>query len=155
MSIHEGPDQFVSRRQPLINVHFDVEDETWAVNCLSCWGTGDIPQYVGQSSTEDGAWELAACHRHTGDLGTEMRPANPMAWILCATCTCCFSVWPYYGKALGGGVTYSRRVLELTTADAVQVRVAHEVDDACDACRSLIDREAGVVGSQELDWLLR
>ncbi len=69
---------FRSRALPLIDIHFGSPTDTdiprhdvpaWIVECLSCWGAGDVAQYLGGFPSERAAIHHGDLHRHVGNLG--------------------------------------------------------------------------------------
>ena len=76
---HAVPIDFTSRALPLIDVYVGLPTDAmiptsescpWVVECLSCWGEGDEPQFLGSLPTEHAARRLGDLHVHDGRLGT-------------------------------------------------------------------------------------
>lgn len=121
------------RALPVINVHFDVDEEAWVVNCLSCWGDGDIPQFLGQFADRRRAVKFGDRHAHWGDMGTGMRAEAWLAWISCEACGSTFTAWPPNTHPLGGGRTHARRA-HYDDFESVTIRPVHAAGSPCLPC---------------------
>ena len=142
------------RALPVIDVHFDVDEEAWVLNCLSCWGEGDIPQFLGQFATRRRAMHFGELHRHWGDMGIGLQAEDPMAWVLCKACNSCFSAWPVHTQPLGGGRTYAVCVLSLDTAEAVRLRAVAVSDPACSVCLWIVNHGDDPIPRSVIDDIL-
>ena len=126
------------RALPVISVTFDIDEEVWAVNCLSCWGDGDVPQFLGQFETEPEAIRFGDLHTHWGDTGIGI-PVSPIGFLGCEECTCTFTAWPAYIEPLGAGRVHSRRMLDIETADHVWIRTETVEPRPCGVCNWLLN----------------
>lgn len=75
---HAAPIDFTSRTLPIIDVFVGVPTDTgistsgafpWVVECLTCWGSGDEPQFLGSFATQAAARRRGDFHTHDGRLG--------------------------------------------------------------------------------------
>lgn len=155
MAVREMPMiDLYPRALPVIDVHFDVDEEAWVLNCLSCWGDGDIPQFLGQFATRRRATRFGELHRHWGDMGIGLQAESPMAWVLCTACNSCFSAWPVYTQPLGGGRTYAVRLHSLDTAEAVRLRAVAVSDPVCCQCLWIVNQGDDPIPRSAIDDIL-
>jgi len=142
------------RALPVINVHFDNEEAAWVVNCLSCWGDGDVAQFLGQFADRSQAVKFGDRHAHGGNMGIGLQVEHPLAWVLCAACNSCFSAWPVYTQPLGGGRTYTRCVLSLDTAEAVRLQAVAVSDPVCCQCLWIVNQGDDPISRSAIDDIL-